>query len=78
MVTISIGTGFVVYLMLMLGLLAAVSIIESWRGRTHHWTISEEQVGQCNGCGYSFVVRRSETVARCPRCGNLCPMRRKT
>lgn len=77
MLTISIDTGFVIYLLLMLGLLAAVAIIDSWRGRAHQWSVSEEQIGQCADCAFSFVVRRSETVARCPRCGNLCPLHRR-
>lgn len=77
MITINTETGFVLYLVFMLCALCSMGAAELWRGRVHDWHISEEQLGECPECNLTFVVRRSEKVARCPRCKNLCPVRRK-
>ncbi len=77
MIAIAPGSGFLIYLILMLAALCAVGAWEMWRARIQHWSVSEEQLTRCAKCGYSFLVRRSETVVRCPRCEKLCSIRKK-
>ena len=77
MFTIHVETGFLIYLGIMLTGLCILGIQEIWRRRAQHWCLSEEQLGSCDKCSYTFVVGRSETVARCPRCETICRMRRK-
>lgn len=77
MFTIQVESGFLIYLCIMLVGLCVIGIQEMWRRRVQHWSLSEEQLAHCAECNYTFVVRRSETVARCPRCNTLCQTRRR-
>jgi len=77
MIAVRIETGFLVYLVVMLVALCGLAVWEMWRRRVQEWSVSEEQLAQCTECNYTFIVRRNEAVARCPRCLTLCPMRRR-
>ena len=72
---IQFQTGFEVYIALMLVGLAAAALFELLRSRRQSWNLSEDQLCRCADCSFTFVVRRKETVARCPRCGVLCSVR---
>ena len=78
MIAINAETGFVLYVCLMLVALCGAGIYEVWRERAQHWTVSEEKLGRCEGCNYTFVVPRGEVVVRCPRCETLCASRRRS
>ena len=75
MIVIDLQTGFEIYIGLMVAGFVAIALYESWRSRMHEWNVSEEQLCRCTDCNYTFVVRRKETVARCPRCDILCTVR---
>ena len=75
MISIDMAGGFVVYVAGMLAVLLLFAAHEIWRRYSQDWTPSEEQLSYCPKCGFAFVVRRNETVARCPRCQTLCPVR---
>ena len=77
MITISVGCGFLIYVGALLAALSGAVVYELWRSSLHDWRISEEQLARCSECGLTFVVSRSEKVARCPRCNALCPIRRR-
>ncbi len=77
MFPISLHEGFVLYLLLTLSGLAAVYIYETWRSRTHEWHVSEERVCRCPDCNCAFLVGRTVTSTRCPRCNRLCAVRHK-
>ena len=72
MITISLGSGFVIYLLVMLGLLGMTGGYMVWCDQLQHWRISEEKLQHCTDCGYTFVARRGKAVVRCPRCEKLC------
>lgn len=77
MIAIDIRNGFALYVLIMMGALCVVALREAWRARVQSWHVSEEQLARCPDCSCTFVVHRSETIARCPRCHRLCQMSRK-
>jgi hypothetical protein len=75
MFTIDAQTGFVLYLFLALAGLCVVAGYEAWRTDLRHWTLTRGKLWRCTDCSFTFVVRRAETVARCPRCHRACTTR---
>ena len=75
MFSIGYRTGFELYLAFMLVAFAAAAAYEFWRAQVHSWGLSEERLCRCSDCKLTFVVRRRENVARCPRCQKLCTVR---
>lgn len=69
MIEITIQTGFVLYVLIMLGLLVVAALYETLRQNTQSWTLSREELGYCDHCLSTFIAPRSETSAACPRCG---------
>ena len=78
MFTINMETGFIVYLLIMLGGLLGLGIYETWRTRTQQFGISEGQLSHCSRCRLTFILKRNEKVARCPRCNALCSRARRS
>jgi len=74
MLNLNFSTALLLYLGIMVVLLVTACVIEELRDQTQNWKLSEDQLCNCSGCRLTFVVRRKETVARCPRCHNLCSM----
>ena len=70
-------TGFLVYLAFMLVGLCALIVGDLWRAQVREWHVSVEQLRRCDRCDFTFVVRRTETSVRCPRCSTRCSMRRR-
>jgi ribosomal protein S27E len=62
---------FVVVTAAFLAALLCLSFYDSWRARSHGWTMTEEFLGECARCRLMFLVSRHETVVRCPRCSTL-------
>ena len=77
MIPIEPQTGFEICIGLMVVAFMAIALYDAWRGRVREWDVSEEQLCRCTDCSYTFVVRRKETVARCPRCSTLCSVRKR-
>ena len=77
MMEVPLEAGFLVYVFLLLAGLGAAVIRDMWRARVHHWEIAEAQLGHCQECNLTFIVRREQKVARCPRCQALCQNRRR-
>lgn len=69
MIEITLKTGFVLYVLIMLGLLIVAALYETLRQKNQNWTPSREELGYCDQCRCTFIVPRSETIAACPRCG---------
>ncbi len=74
---ITMADGFVLYTLVSLLAVSALGVYEWWRSRVRGWSVAEEQLGACSGCGLTFLVKRHEVIVRCPRCRSLCPARRK-
>ena len=41
------------------------------------WSEDKNQLYFCNGCHHSFLAKPGQTVVRCPKCKELCFLRRK-
>ncbi len=72
MFTLSLQGGFLLYLLLAMSGLAAAMVQDYIRSRNQNWQISGEKISRCNSCNLTFIVGRTETIARCPRCHSLC------
>lgn len=77
MFTVSVSTGFLVYLFTMGAALVAAVSYERWRASDQAWRLPEEQLCHCPQCSLTFIVERTGTTARCPRCSRLCTVRRR-
>jgi uncharacterized paraquat-inducible protein A len=76
---ISIGTDHLYYLCISLLVVAAAigSVRFWWRENTHGWNISEELLCRCRECRLIFLVKRVESMTRCPNCESLIRVRNK-
>lgn len=72
MIRIPLQAGFLLYILVMLGLLGIVSAYEMVRRNTQEWTPSEKPLAYCTDCGRTFLVERGSARGRCPRCGAPC------
>jgi uncharacterized paraquat-inducible protein A len=68
MLQFALSHAFVVLAVVFLAVLLCLSLYDSWRARSHGWTMAEENLGECAKCHLVFLVNRYEKVARCPRC----------
>jgi hypothetical protein len=67
-------------LVLVGGMMALVMLAwgwQLWRDYFHQWNVSEDSLCRCPGCGLIFVVKRVESVTRCPSCEALTRIRTK-
>ena len=72
MIRIPLQAGFLLYILIMLGLLVIMSAYEMVRRGTQEWNPSEKRLVYCTDCGRTFVLERGITRGRCPRCGAFC------
>lgn len=78
MISIRLQDGFLIYVLVTLGVLVWFCLREVfWRSRARQWTISEEQLAHCEQCRFTFIAPRGETRVRCPRCKKPFPLRRR-
>jgi len=75
MIPISFQQLFVSYLLVWLAGLMVLWLRELWRRKAHDWALSEGRLCICEDCLFAFLVKPGETVARCPRCQELCRVR---
>ncbi len=77
MIDIALQTGFELYVLLTLLLLAGAVVYERlhWGDTAEQWTPSAEPVCFCRKCHHTFLVRHKANLVRCPRCRNLCRVR---
>ena len=75
MFTVSLQTGFLVYLFLTLGAVLVAYAFEAWRASTQDWHVSEEHLCRCPGCNLTFLLPRNRTTGQCPRCQRTCSVR---
>jgi uncharacterized paraquat-inducible protein A len=77
MIGIDYGNGFIVYLLLWLITIAILWIRELLRVKSYNWDITKNKLFNCDHCHYAFTGRDSSNVTRCPRCNNMCIVRKK-
>ncbi|HJO93281.1 MAG: hypothetical protein GY756_27985 [bacterium] len=72
MIPLSYGNGFFIYLLIWIVYLTILWIRESWRTNINDWSLSDGKLCVCEDCSYAFIVKPRELSAKCPRCDNLC------
>ena len=78
MLQVDITHAFVLLAGAILLTLLCLSLYDSWRARSHSWTMTEEYLGECSRCRLMFLASRYESTIRCPRCGTLVQASRRT
>ncbi len=51
-------------------------IRELMRRKAYEWKISEASLCICGKCHYGFLVKAGEKLAHCPRCNDLCVVKK--
>ena len=77
MISIGLDDFFVVYIMLALLALGVAWGRMLYSDSARGWNLSQENLCQCRKCGTVFLVKRIESVARCPSCEELARVRGK-
>ena len=77
MIGIDYGNGFIVYLLLWLITITILWVRELLRTKSYNWDISKSKLFNCDNCHYAFTGRDGGNVTRCPRCNNMCIVRKK-
>jgi uncharacterized paraquat-inducible protein A len=76
MIGIDYGNGFIIYLLLWLVTIAILWIRELLRTKSYNWDLTKSKLFHCDHCHYAFTSHGSN-VTRCPRCNNMCIVRKK-
>lgn len=76
MIPIDFEVAFFIYLVLWLLYLGILWARESWRTNINDWSLSEGKLCVCEDCHFAFLIRPGENAARCPRCNNLCHLKK--
>ena len=71
MIPIAPETYFEVYVILLMTIAVGFWGYHLWRSNTHDWSISEEKLCRCKECSLTYIVSRTESVSRCPRCNEV-------
>lgn len=78
MITIDYVTAFIIYLFAWLLTLAILWAREIWRLKNYDWTLSsKERLCHCDNCHFAFLIKHGENITRCPRCNEMCIMRKR-
>jgi hypothetical protein len=51
-------------------------IRELMRRKEFEWRVSEAALCVCGKCHYAFLVKAGEKLANCPRCKDLCVVKK--
>lgn len=76
MLHVSFQGGFIAFLLVSMGGLAAALLVEFARQARHNWDLSRHRLCFCPSCSLTFVMDRHAGVARCPRCNSLTRVRK--
>lgn len=78
MIPLPYADAFSAYLYLWFIVVGALWAAETLRLRKSDWSIAKERLYKCDHCHLSFLATDdSENVTRCPRCNEMCFIRKK-
>ena len=77
MIVISIGTAFFLYVLFWFIVLLICWGRELWRDKVYNWALSEGNVCNCDRCHFAFIIRPGESAERCPKCNEVCKIRKR-
>jgi hypothetical protein len=77
LIEIDVQTGFFIYLFIWFAMLAFLWGRELWRDKIYDWALSEGKVCICEECHFAFLIKPNESISRCPRCDEMCTIRKR-
>lgn len=76
MIRITVQDFFIIYLSVFFVVIFILWIRELARVKAYEWNISEPSLCFCGKCHYGFLVKAGEKLAYCPRCNDLCVVKK--
>jgi len=77
MIAVDAQMAFFLYLLAWFVFLAILWGRELWRDKIYDWALSEGKICICDECHYAFLIKPGESVTRCPRCDEMCTVRKR-
>ncbi len=77
MIGISFTDFFTTILIVLLIYIAWLWLREVGRIRKNEWQLNNRRLFHCNKCFLYFVPKHPVSLCRCPRCNNVCILRRR-
>ncbi|HRR28688.1 MAG TPA: hypothetical protein P5270_04935 [Victivallales bacterium] len=77
MIQISAQDFFILYIVFCLLSILLLWIRELIRLKSYQWYISSPSICICSKCHRGFLVKAGEKLANCPRCNDICVIKRK-
>jgi uncharacterized paraquat-inducible protein A len=66
-----------VYITAWLLTIAVLWAREVWRQNIFDRDLSKNRLWRCEKCHFTFLVKGQESITRCPRCNNICILRKR-
>lgn len=78
MIALTFGQFFAVYITIWVVVLAFLWYRDERKRPTDSWTIAKDHLYVCSRCHLSFLAKDvSSNITRCPRCNEMCFLKRK-
>ncbi len=77
MIDLEIKWAFIIYLFIWFFGLAFLWGREFWRSKIYDWALSEGSLCICDRCHYAFLVKPRESASRCPKCDEVCTVKKR-
>jgi hypothetical protein len=76
MITVQREDFFIIYILAAFLIIFILWIRELLRVKTYEWALSEGSVCLCDKCRFAFLVKPGESLSNCPRCDELCVVKK--
>ena len=76
MIPINYSLGFFIFFIAWFVYLTILWARESWRTSIKEWSLSGGKLHVCDECSHPFIVKPRESRVRCPKCNNLCHIKK--
>lgn len=77
MIPMEFQYGFYLYIAIWLLTIIILWAREMWREKAYDWELSQDRLCVCDGCHYAFLIKHNENITRCPRCNEMCILRKR-
>lgn len=68
---------FSVFAFMWVVIITLLWIRHEYKKRSFDWTTTKEQLYSCTNCHYSFLAKHDGNITRCPRCNEMCFLKKK-
>jgi hypothetical protein len=76
MIEVDLQTGFIIYIFAWFITLGILWAREIWRFKAFDWALTKDRLCKCDACHYSFLIKDRSNISRCPRCNEMCILRK--